>query len=199
MPHFHKFMEGCYKICDSTCMHLMHALEIGLDLERESLRQRCVPSASDLRLNHYPEINASSLIDGSLGRISAHTDFGVITLLLQDSVGGLEIEDRSRTHSFLPVRPEKMEMIVNSSDTLQRWTNDKIQAGVHKVTVPQDMTKDADILLSERFSMAYFFKADRNQSVAPLAKFVGPGNPSRYRSMTALDFQKRRNGKMYSG
>lgn len=194
---FRDFMERCYEICDCTCMQLMRALEMGLELETGSLTERCVPSASDLRLNHYPAICTLDLRGGSVGRISPHTDFGVISLLLQDGVGGLEIEDRTHPNSFLPVEPRQMEMIVNVSDTLQRWTNDELRAGVHRVTMPHDMNGDGDAVLPERFSMAFFFKAGRRESVAPLAKFAGLQQPPKYHDMTALEFQKWRNGKMY--
>ena len=179
-------------------MQIMRALEIGLHLETNSLTTRCVPCASDLRLNHYPSINTEILRDGSVSRISPHTDFGIISLLLQDQVGGFEIEDRSHPESFLSVTPRRSEILINSSDTLQRWTNDKIRAGVHRVGIPQDLKASSNNLLPERFSMAYFFKAARNESVAPLAQFVEVQCPSKYDDVTALEYQKRSNGKMYA-
>ena len=176
----------------------MQALAIGLKLEAESLTQRCVPSATDLRLNHYPAIHIRDLRNGAVSRISPHTDFGIISLLLQDGVGGLEIEDRAHPGFFVPVEPRPMEMIVNASDTLQRWSNNLLRAGVHRVTVPRDLKHTDDAMLPERFSMAFFFKASRTESVAPLAKFSGDQYPSEYDDMTALEFQKWRNAKMYA-
>ena len=191
-------MEGFYEACNDICMQLMRALEIGLVLELESLTQRCVPSASDLRLNHYPIIDVQELRDGYVSRISPHTDFGALSLLLQDAVGGLEIEDREIPNAFLSVPPCQTEMIVNASDTLQRWTNDRLRAGVHRVTIPPGMKEERSGVLPERFSMAYFFKAGRQQSVAPLEKFRDAHNPIKYPDMTALEFQKWRNGMMYA-
>lgn len=198
LPHFRNFMERSYEVCDNICMQLMRALEIGLELETGSLTRRCIPSASDLRLNHYPAINSQDLRDGSVSRISPHTDFGIITLLLQDEVGGLEIEDRTHPNSFCPVAPRQMEIIVNASDTLQRWTNDTLLAGVHRVTTPHDVKENDDVVVPERFSMAFFFKAGRKESVAPLAKFAYLRTPPKYYDMTALEFQRWRNGKMYA-
>ena len=191
-------MELCYQICDDICMEIVRALELGLQLPVDVLTTLCVPSASDLRLNHYPALRVMDLDNGRASRISPHTDFGVISLVLQDDVGGLEIENREHPNSFIAVPPKANEMIVNVSDTLQRWTNDALKAGVHRVTVPRGMQYDKERVLKERFSMAYFFKAGREASVGPLQYFVDSQRLPKYKEMTALDFQKWRNQKMYS-
>jgi isopenicillin N synthase-like dioxygenase len=135
-------------------MQLMRALEIGLEVEKGSLTRRCILSASDLRLNRCPALGIQDLRDGSVSRVSPHTEFGVIPLLLQDEIGGLEIEDRTRPNSFLPMAPRQTEMIVNASDALQRWTNGVLRAGVHRVTIPHGMKEKGDAVLPGRFSMA---------------------------------------------
>ncbi|KAL9122708.1 MAG: hypothetical protein Q9187_000746, partial [Circinaria calcarea] len=187
-------MEPCYELCNRICLEIMRALEIGLHLTADSLTERCTPRASDLRLNHYPAVGVKEMKQGRITRISPHTDFGIISLLLQDNVGGLEIEDRVHPASFIPVLPRSSgEMIINISDTLQRWTNDNLQAGVHQVTIPYHTKTDRVVMLPERFSMAYFFKAAREVPVGPLPMFVNSQQPTKYRSMTALEFQQWRN------
>jgi isopenicillin N synthase-like dioxygenase len=50
-----------------------------------------------------------------------------MTCLFQDSTGGLEIEDRAHRGQFHRVSPgRRSELIVNSSETLERWTNGKV-------------------------------------------------------------------------
>ena len=80
-------------------MMLMQALAIGFKLEA---------SATDLRLNHYPAIHIQDLRDGAVSRISLQTDFDNISLLLQDRVGGLEIEECAHPGFFVPVEPRPM-------------------------------------------------------------------------------------------
>ena len=88
-------------------------------------------------------------------------------------------------------------MSENAGDTYQRSTNDVLKAGVNWVIVPNEVKDEAKTTLNERFSMAYFFKAERGASVGPFQRFVEPQRPPRYQDMTALEFQKWRNQKMY--
>lgn len=97
---------------------------------------------------------------GLIKRTWSLTDFGIIILLFQDHVGGLELEDRSRPGTFVPVTPVKVglgqrsEMVVNISNTFQRWTNGVIKAGLHQVPAPPAFKASAapDDILFERHS-----------------------------------------------
>ena len=71
------------------------------------------------------------------------------------------------------------------------------KAGKHRVTVPNEMENEAKTILKERFSMAYLFQTERGGSVGPFQLFVEPHRPPRHQDMTALEFQKWRNQKMY--
>ncbi|TEY29268.1 hypothetical protein BOTCAL_0964g00030 [Botryotinia calthae] len=198
---FRPFMEGFYRQCDDICMMLIKALEVAWGIDDGSLVTRCVPSATDLRLTHYPAIPVDEMQSGRTSRIAPHTDFGPITLLFQDSTGGLEIEDRTdpSPHSFVPLLPtDTTEMIVNVGDTLTRWTNGNIAGGIHQVTIPEAMKGESALILPRRMSMAYLFKAERNASVGPLTKFVSCAEPAKYPDITALEFQKWRNSIVYN-
>ena len=197
---FQPFMEDFYRRCDGVCLTLMKALEVAWSIKDGSLVARCVPSATDLRLTHYPAVPVDEIESGETTRIAQHSDFGPVTLLFQDSTGGLEIEDRTNLelNSFVPLPPtDPTEMIVNVGDTLTRWTNGKIRGGVHRVTAPEAMKGKSGMILPPRMSMAYLFKAERNVSVGPLPNFVSLTEPAKYQDITAFEFQRSRNGMLY--
>ena len=206
LPGFRQFMEETYSICQEVSLQLMAAMELGLNLEPGTLVDRCQKTASEIRLNRYPPVSVERLADGRVKRTWPHTDFGIITLLFQDQVGGLEMEDRSNPGDrFLPVTPTEpgrpTEMVVNVSDTFERWTNGVIKAGVHRVSAPPTFEAEAGaetgVLLPERHSCIFFFKPSRDVSVGPLPDFVTQDNPVRYDEITALRYQQRKTSELY--
>ncbi|KND86888.1 Flavonol synthase/flavanone 3-hydroxylase [Tolypocladium ophioglossoides CBS 100239] len=201
LPGFQKLIESCYLQFQNICLDLMSAMEVGLDLPNGTLVERCKPASSEMRLNHYPPTNLRELAEGKVKRTWPHTDFGIITLLFQDSIGGLELEQRSQPGTFAPVLPGNpngpTEMVVNISDTFQRWTNDVIKAGVHQVTVPPTMKGLTEGLCQERYSGIFFFKAHRDTSAGPLPHFVTEKRPAVYDEITALQYQQRMTKVLY--
>ena len=188
-------MTFFYQLCEASSLAILSALEEALDLPTGTFQSRCRPhNASELRLNHYPSISLEEIRSGGTNRIWPHFDLGVITLLFTDGIGGLEFQDRHNASSetFIPVEPESQsEMIVNISETMQRWTQDNLPAGLHQVTIPRSMRSQVDGVLPERFSIAYLCKADRNASVGALSQFIKDGKPN-YEDITALEYHQKR-------
>jgi isopenicillin N synthase-like dioxygenase len=187
-------MENCYLTCETISGQILSAMELGLGLPAGAFTNMCTheANASEFRLMHYPPIDLAEMRKGQ-NRISPHFDLGVITLLFQDNVGGLEMEDRTRPGEFVPVSPgAPADMVVNISETLQRWTNDVIRAGMHRVTLPPQLKEAEAGTIPERYSITYFCKADRNVSLAPLPQFVSKERAPAYDDVTALEYHQRR-------
>nr|QIW91883.1 OXY4 [Phialomyces arenicola] len=198
LPGFRTWMESYFDRSQAITLELMEALEIAMHLPKGAFVRKCLGHASELRLNHYPSITVQTLEEGKTRRIWPHTDFGIITLLAQDDMGGLEIQDKDHPNQFLPVRREDpSEFVVNIGDTLERLTNGVLRAGLHQVTTPQHMQNRRDEMLPSRRSIAFFLKAHRQMSVGPLSQFVTDDRPSQYEDMTALGYQQRRTGIVY--
>ena len=201
-PRFRQFMELFYTVCHETHMTILRALEMGFrDVRREvSLIERCKDNVSELRLNYYPPINVRDMKTGHISRISSHTDFGTVTLLLQDSVGGLEVEDQSALGSgkHIPVEPtSKTELLINVGDSLQRLTNNYLTSVSHRVTIPVTHKDKEEGQIAERYSIAYFAKVARSQSLRPLDQFVSADTPPLYPEMTAYELNQMKLQKIY--
>ncbi|KAI1750362.1 hypothetical protein F4782DRAFT_509445 [Xylaria castorea] len=188
---FRPFMEALHERGNTICLTLLKALEIPLGLRPGSLEERSIPNAADLRLTHYPEISIKDMRSGHTSRIAPHSDWGIITLLFQDSTGGLEVADRSRPGQFFPVEPDDTtDMIVNAGDTLMRWTNGRVVAGIHQVTIPEGLKRMDEVTLPERYSVAHLFKAQRQVSIAPLGQFITAEEPAKYPDISALQYHR---------
>lgn len=63
--------------------------------------------------------------------VAPHTDFGVLTVLSQDDIGGLEIQDLNG--DWIAATPIPGTLVVNVGDLLTRWTNDQLRSTPHRV------------------------------------------------------------------
>lgn len=66
--------------------------------------------------------------------------YGTVTLLFQDMVGGLEVQDSQG--QFVPAYPQESTVVVNIGDLLQRWSNDRLKSTVHRVVLPTGASED---------------------------------------------------------
>lgn len=204
LPGFQTFSERFYHECQQLCIDIMAACEQGCHIPPGTLMERCKPAASELRYNYYPPVTLGRLYEGRTRRGWPHTDFGLITLLFQDMQGGLQYQNRDQPDQFLPLQRETAEEIaVNVSDTLQRWSNDTILAGIHQVWLPPNLSPEEldthSHTLPERRSTVFFFKAHRDANVGALSPFINEAQPSRYDNITALEFHKRMTGLLTQG
>lgn len=94
-------MQDFYEECSQASSELLTVLANALGLPLDAFGERCTNHASTLRSNHYPTIEVKQLESGQVSRVWPHYDFGIISLLFPDSVGGLEFGDRANG-GFVP-------------------------------------------------------------------------------------------------
>ena len=89
---------------------------------------------STLRFNFYPEnvdpVEISDQ-DGAWLGCETHVDSGIMTILHQDSVGGLQVRDRERRWVDVPY--EQGTFVVNTGLAMHRMTNRVFPAPPHRV------------------------------------------------------------------
>jgi isopenicillin N synthase-like dioxygenase len=95
-----------------------------------------------LRLLHYPPQPDEAGLFGS----APHTDYGFITILTQDEVGGLEV--RNRHNQWIAAPPIAGTYVMNVGDILQRWSNGRFASTPHRVRNLKPL---------DRYSMPFFF------------------------------------------
>ncbi|KPM41140.1 hypothetical protein AK830_g5389 [Neonectria ditissima] len=138
--YFNEMLEMAQRIFRLLCKTL--------DVDDEWLSEYFNTPIATLRLLHYPPQppSASELERG----IGAHTDFGAVTILLQDMVGGLQVWDRESSR-WMDVVPTKGAFVVNLGNLMMRWTNDRYISNLHRV-----INKSGQ----ERYSVPFFFSGN---------------------------------------
>ena len=105
---FRDFMQNFYQECSKLVHQLLDPLLMALDLSPgDSLAQLHSASLFTMSLIHYPALPMIDILSGTHTRIPAHSDFGTLTLLFQDDVGGLEIAEPGSANTETSVGFEK--------------------------------------------------------------------------------------------
>ncbi|KLO13401.1 Clavaminate synthase-like protein [Schizopora paradoxa] len=188
------FKEACldfFWTCNEVKFVVLRALALGLHLSEDFFDQYHQTPDNQLRLLHYPSVPVESLEKEKVTRIGAHSDFGSITLLMQDDVGGLEVEDPNNPGKFIAVHPVEGAIAVNAGDFLQRWSNDIIRSTVHRVRAPPNLTS-ADGMTPDRYSIPYFCSTDFSKTVECLPGTYSTERPKKYEPISALEYIMKR-------
>ena len=108
--------------------HLMRGFALGLDLPENTFLKSSAAPLSRASYVYYPPQQA---IDGAQFGVGPHTDFGVLTVLCQDAVGGLQVQ--SLDGDWVAAPPIAGTLVVNVADLLARWTNGAYRSTPHRV------------------------------------------------------------------
>ncbi|KAI9058365.1 thymine dioxygenase [Trametes sanguinea] len=192
------FNEACQKFfwkCYNVEIAVLKAIAIGLGLPEDYITKSHSGLDQSLRLLHYPSVPAKKLVDGEMSRIGAHSDWGSVTLLFQDNVGGLEVESPDHPGEFINVPPVPGTVVINAGDFLQRWSNDQIRSALHRVRAPPGMK---DGMTPERYSMPYFCCTDFDLTVDCLPGTYSETNPKKYEPITAGEYIQQRLAALYA-
>ncbi|KAJ7167470.1 hypothetical protein C8R46DRAFT_1093102 [Mycena filopes] len=153
-PHFKETMLDFFGQCHALHVHVMRSIAIGLDLEEGLLS--------------YPPIKRALLDNEGQARAGAHSDYGTLTLLFQDSVGGLEARN-PHTGVFVPATPIPGTIVVNVGDLLARWSNDVLRSTLHRVVAPAARPLNAhEAITPARQSIAFFCNPNFSAEIACL-------------------------------
>lgn len=168
-------MEQHYRDMQALAQTLLRAMTLALGIERDFFDTRFNEPVSVLRLIHYPpRQTASSAEQQGAG---AHTDYGCITLLYQDTAGGLQV--RNVDGQWIDAPPIDGTFVVNLGDMMARWSNDRYVSTPHRVISPLGV---------DRYSMPFFAEPHPDTLIQCLPGCQDDTHPPKYPTTTCAEF-----------
>ena len=152
---FRDAVEAYEAAMHAFCLRLLSPLAVALGLPRDWFAPHFRQPTTFLRLLHYPP-HAVDAPEDAFGS-APHTDYGFITILVQDNQGGLEV--RRKDGTWLAAPPIEGTWVVNVADMLARWTNGRWQSTPHRVK---------NLSGGDRYSCPYFFDMSMDSIVEVL-------------------------------
>ena len=129
LPELPQKAMAYFQHAHQVAHHLMRGFALGLNLKEDFFLKTASRPLSRASFVYYPAQPAD--LGSSQFGVGPHTDFGVLTVLCQDSVGGLQVEDVNG--DWLQAPPIKGTLIVNVADLLSRWTDGAYKSTPHRV------------------------------------------------------------------
>lgn len=189
---FKETMLKFHDTCKALHMELMRAIAVGLNIEPSWFDVYTDRGDNTLRLLHYPPVNKEVFDKNSLQvRAGAHSDYGSVTLLFQDSRGGLQVE--SPNGNFIDATPIEDTIVINAGDLLSRWSNDTIKSTMHRVVEPPNPpAPDANGQYPARYSIAYFCNPNFDKLIEVIPSTCGAGEKPKYASVNSGEYLVKR-------
>jgi isopenicillin N synthase-like dioxygenase len=185
LPEFRETLVAFYREMRALELRLTRAVAFDLGIAEDYFAPMFDPALVLMRLLRYPPHPGT--FDGSAFGAGAHTDYGFLTLLAQDDVGGLEV--RARDGSWIDVPPVANAFVCNIGDCLMRWTNDLYVSNSHRVVNRTGR---------ERYSIAVFGDPNPDALVECLPSCLAPGEAPKYPPVTYADYLRSRYDETYT-
>ncbi|KAJ8564782.1 hypothetical protein K7X08_001242 [Anisodus acutangulus] len=156
---------------------LMGLLCEGLGVNKGRLKELSCLDARIMAAHYYPYCPQPELTKG----LTPHTDPGVLTVLVQNEVTGLQVKFGE---DWVDLEPIPGAIVINIGDILQIISNDEYKSVEHRVL--------ANPFQEPRVSVAVFFNpGQRENPFGPLPELISDEKPAVYREFTFMDYMRR--------
>ncbi|XP_027153501.1 1-aminocyclopropane-1-carboxylate oxidase homolog 3-like isoform X2 [Coffea eugenioides] len=155
---------------------VLEILSEGLGLEKKD-KLKELSDGRVMAAHYYPYCPQAELTAG----LTSHTDPGLLTVLVQNEVPGLQVKVGE---DWVDVVPVEGAIVFNIGDNLQIMSNDQYKSVEHRVL--------ANPLRDSRVSVAVFLKPSlSDQLCGPFPELVSAEKPAVYRQFTLSDYMGR--------
>lgn len=183
LPSFRPVMMAYFGALSVVSATLIRGMALSLNLKEDAFDTFTYRPLATLRLLHYPPSRPEMPDEMGAG---AHTDFGGLTLLMQDEVGGLQVKVQDR---WTKAPPMQGAYIVNLGDLIARWTNDRYRSTLHRVI------NDTGL---ERHSVPFFYTGNPDYQVSCVPTCLDAGEKPKYPVVTVEDHLKTMYARTYT-
>ncbi len=157
VPDFRVSVLEYMSALEGVGQQVLSLMAEGLRLDTDYFQRHFTADPTVLfRIFRYPPDEAAREGWG----VGAHTDYGLLTLLQQDAVGGLQVLNRDR---WLDVPPLADSLVCNVGDMLERLTNGRYLSALHRAK---------NLSARERLSMVLFLDPSFDAKLEPLPGVV---------------------------
>ncbi|KAH9316217.1 hypothetical protein KI387_024844, partial [Taxus chinensis] len=140
---------------------VMGAIVESLGLPQKYLDETCKDGSQVMVINYYPACPEPELTLG----MPPHTDYGCMTILLQDSVGGLQV---LKDNQWEGVQPIPNSFIINIGDHFEVMSNGKYKSVLHRAVVNPEKF---------RVSVATLLSMQLQSNIAPAPELIDDDHP----------------------
>jgi isopenicillin N synthase-like dioxygenase len=175
LPGFRTAVRAYHAAVSELARKLVRGVAVALGAAPDFLDPYFIRPTTFLRLLFYPP-QAPESPDDVFGS-APHTDYGFITILLQDNVGGLQVRNLAGEWIDAPYRPGAF--VMNAGDILHCWSNGCFISTPHRVINRSGRA---------RYSNAFFFDPDMRAHIEPLPSCVNDKHPTRLEPLVYGEF-----------
>lgn len=175
LPGFRVAVTACHDALRSLGYKLMSIACDAIGANKQEIMPAFDVPTTWLRLLHYPPAPLEREAD--LYGSAPHTDFGCLTILLQDEVSGLQV--MTPEGDWIDVQPQPNAFVVNVGDMLNRWSNGILKSTPHRVINSSGKA---------RFSCPFFFDPNVATDITPLESCIKLNYPAKFSTVNFGQF-----------
>lgn len=187
LPELRKEVEAYAEECSAVSEHVISLIAEGLG------HAGAFDEAFDMplrvqRLTRYPSVSETTPTSAKEVACGTHSDYGGVTVLDVERPGLFVLKPNASGQNFrhgtfsntlglqhdgewVPVTPRNGTVVVMFGEALQRLSNGRVPATLHRVENKET---------SARYSLAFFFDPNPDYVLAPVPSLLVPGEESLY-------------------